>query len=119
MAKAAAAYKAKEYNKNMQNTIIEIKNVISMAEKMKNAYFFQSPAKAAFRRYYEKQHSIPKVEWAENGVQYSAEFITSCSCAHVYAKGVYTRNGKKINLTAVRNSLKRLEKEFENGKTEI
>lgn len=89
--------------------IAAVRAVVESAEKMKNAYFFSPPGSAGSRRSYEKRYSAPRVEWKDGKDEFSAEFTVSCSCSYVYAYGLYTRNGKKTTLTAVRNSLKRLE----------
>lgn len=93
----------------MKNTISAISAIIAEAEAMKNAYFFSSPASAGFRRSYEKQHSHNLIKWEEGGHLYSAQFTVECSCRCVYASGYYTKDGRKTTLTAIRNSLKRLE----------
>lgn len=48
-------------------------------------------------------------EWSENGDTYTARFVYEESCNNVYAYGVYTRNGEKTTLKAIKNSLKRME----------
>lgn len=93
----------------MQNTINSIRAIVAEAEAMRNAYFFRPPTNAGSRRSYEKYHSHDKVTWVENGHEYTAEYTVSCSCANVYAHGVYTRDGKRTTITTIRNSLKRLE----------
>lgn len=94
--------------KNTQEIISAIGAIISEAERMRNAYFFDSPRTASSRRSYEKQHSHPKIEWIDGMHVYTAEYVVSCSCKNVYAFGNYTRDGKKTTLTAIRNSYKRL-----------
>lgn len=93
----------------MKNTIAAISAIIAEAETMKNAYFFTPPTSASGRRSYEKYHSHELVEWEEGGHSYSAQYTVDCSCKNVYASGSYTKDGKKTTLTAIRNSLKRLE----------
>ena len=92
-----------------QEIIAAVRAVVDCAERMKNAYFFSPPGSAGGRRSYERKNSAPRVEWTDGKNTFSAEFITSCSCSYVYAYGIYTRNGKKTTLTAIRNSLARLE----------
>lgn len=92
-----------------QETIESIRKIINEAEAMKNAYFFQSPGNAGARRSYEKKHSWPRVIWMDGKDMYTAEYHVSCSCSNVYAAGIYTKNGKKTTLLAIKNSLKRLE----------
>lgn len=43
------------------------------------------------------------------GNTYTARFVYEESYNNVYAYGVYTRNGKKTTLKAIKNSLKRME----------
>lgn len=90
-------------------TIAKIQAVVDCADEMRSAYFWAPPATASSRRWYEEQHSADLVEWEEGGRRYSAEFVTSCSCRNIYARGYYYRDGAKTTLTAVKNSLKRLE----------
>lgn len=92
----------------MEKTLQGIRAVLDAAEKMRNAYFFQSPGNASARRAYEARNSAALVEWTEGGHEYSARFDVSCSCANVYARGIYTRDGAKTTLTAIRNSYKRM-----------
>lgn len=86
----------------------EIKAIIDEAETMRNAYFFRPPITAGTRRSYEKRHTHAETTWSEGGHTYTAEYVVSCSCANVYAKGTYTKDGKPTTLTAIRNSYKRL-----------
>lgn len=85
-----------------------IEAIVNEAEIMRNAYFFTPPGNASSRRRYERQHSHEKIEWEEGGHIYTAEYITDCSCKNVYAHGIYTKDGNKTTITAVKNSLKRL-----------
>ena len=92
----------------LENLIATLEHLITTAEKFKSAYFWNSPCTAHERRAYEEYYSIPEFEWDENGNHFTAELSISCSCKNVYAKGIYTRNGDKTTLTAIKNSLKRL-----------
>lgn len=89
-------------------TIAAIAAIINLADDMQYAYYFIPPYTARERRAYEEKHSISKVEWDEGGRHYTAEYTTTCSGHNVYAKGVYTRDGKPTTLTAIRNSYRRL-----------
>lgn len=89
-------------------TTEKIAAIIEESNAMKKAYFWNPPANAAGRRYYEKKHSHKKIEWEEGGHHYTAEFSVSCSCRNIYAKGFYFRDGKRTTITAIRNSYNRL-----------
>ena len=95
-------------NKMNRITIAKIGFMIDTAERMRNAYFWLPPTNAGSRRAYEKQNSVPTIAWRESGHVYTAEFRVICSCTHVYTKGIYTKDGRKTNLVAIRNSYKRL-----------
>lgn len=88
--------------------IESIELIVMEAETMKNAYFFRSPVTASARRSYERIHSHDVIEWIEGENVYTAEYRVRCSCNNVYAEGVYTKDGKRTTLTAIKNSLKRL-----------
>lgn len=90
-------------------TIRKIREIIETAERLRNAYFWTPAGNAAGRRSAEKRYSKPRVEWDDGKDHFTAEYTVSCSCHNFYAYGTYTRNGKKTTLTAIRNSLKRLE----------
>ena len=92
-------------------TIQAVRAIIAEADRMRNAYFFTPAGNASGRRSYEKYHSHPAVTWTESGHEYTAEYTVSCSCRNVYASGTYTRDGKKTTLTAIKNSLQRMESE--------
>ena len=94
-----------------QQLIAQISALVDTAAKFKNAYFFSPPGNANGRRSYEKQHTIPEFSWEENGNTFTAKYIVDCSCKNVYAYGMYTKNGSKTTLTAIKNSLKRLQAE--------
>lgn len=93
----------------MNELISKIEAIVNEAECMKNSYFFSSPANASDRRYYEAKHSHEEITWTDGNNVFTAEYTVSCSCHNVYARGIYTKNGNKTTLTAIKNSLKRLQ----------
>jgi hypothetical protein len=98
-----------------QEIIQALRGIVTEADSMKNAYFFTPPAGAGGRRAYEKKHSHATIEWEEGGHAYSAAYTVRCSCKNVYTDGAYTRDGKKTTLTAIKNSLRRMEAEEMGG----
>ena len=97
-----------------KETIDAIKAIIDEAEAMRSAYFYNPPAYASSRRYYERKHSHDIVEWIDGTDTYTAEYTVQCSCKNVYAHGYYTKNGEKTTLTAIKHSLARVEAALEN-----
>lgn len=96
----------------MEKIIGQIEAIVNEAEYMRNAYFWSPPSVAFLRRDYEKKHSHDEVAWTEGGHDYTADYSVMCSCRNIYASGRYTRDGEKTNLTAVKNSLKRLKEKY-------
>ena len=87
----------------------KIEAIINEAENMKNCYFWNSPATASARRSYEEKHTHEEISWIDGKDTYTAKFVVTCSCKNIYAQGHYTKNGNKTTLTAIKNSLKRLQ----------
>lgn len=90
-------------------TVAAVADIVEQAETCKNAYFWTPACNAASRRWHEEQHSRDRVEWAESGHTYAAAYHYRESCSHCYASGEYYRDGSSTTLTAVRNSLRRME----------
>ena len=99
-------------------TIGLLKKLVATADRYRYAFYMNPSSSAAGRRMEEKRGTIPEFAWTEGGRKYTASYKVTCSCAHVYASGYYTRDGKKTNLTAVKNSLARLEAEQEREEKE-
>ena len=95
---------------NTNNKIVaKIEALVKDAETMKNSYFWNSPSAASARRSYEKKLTHEEISWTDGKDTYTAEFVVTCSCKNIYAHGHYTKNGNKTTLTAIKNSLKRLQ----------
>ena len=98
-----------EREDDYMETINAIRAIIEEDANMKNSYFFTPPMAASARRSYERKHSHDTVTWTDSGHEYTARFEVVCSCRNVYARGYYSRDGKRTTLTAIKNSLQRLE----------
>ena len=92
-------------------TIAQLRTLIRIADHYRNTIYMPAPATACRRRDEERRGTVPYFEWEEGGHKFTACYKVYCSVCHIYARGSYTRNGKKTNLTAIKNSLKRLEQE--------
>ena len=90
-------------------TVADVKDISDQAEKFRGCYFWKPEGSAGARRSMEKRESRDKVEWTEGGHTYTAAFRVECYCSHTEAHGYYTKDGRKTTLTAIRNSLKRME----------
>ena len=97
---------ADSYDSDIVATVAAI---VETAERFRNSYFWTPPKYASSRGYMERENTYREVEWGEGGHAYTAKYNVSCSCRNVYAHGTYTRDGEITNLTAIRNSLKRMQ----------
>lgn len=97
---------ADNYDSNVVATVVAI---VETAERFRSAYLWTPPKYASSRRYMERQNTYREVKRIEGGRTYTAEYDVSCSCNNVYASGTYTRDGEVTNLTAIRNSLRRMQ----------
>lgn len=61
----------------------KMNEILALHNKMKAAYFFQSPRLAADRRRYEERNSL-ETSFTYKGHIYKVSQITSCSCSNVY-----------------------------------
>lgn len=98
----------------MNYILNSLESIMDSAEKCKNAYFWHSPQSANSRRSFEQENSVPEIAWRDGNDTYTAEYVVRCSCNNVYARGIYTKNGRKTTLTAIKNSYNRLLKEEQN-----
>ena len=92
--------------------IQNLDTIIERVAKFKNSYFWSSPANARSRRDYEKYYSIPEIEFEFSGHTYTAAFSVECTCNNIYAKGIYTKDGNKTNLTAIKNVLAKMKEVY-------
>ena len=83
----------------------EIEKAIELHEKMKNSFFWSSPAGAASRRSYEKYNSNScSFEYNNNTI--TVEQNTSCSCKNIYYTAVIKVNGIRKDIRALKKVLK-------------
>ena len=94
-------------------TIHKIRALISVAEHYRNAFYMPVPLTVNECIQEEIRGAVPYFSWFDGDTKFTAFYIVKCKYNHILAKGFYTRDGKKTNLTAIKNSLKRLEKEQE------
>lgn len=90
-------------------TVAAVAAIVAEAETCKSAYFWAPSPTAGGRRANEHRRSHDCISWTESGHAYSAAYSYRESCSHCYASGYYTRDGKPTTLTAVRNSLHRMQ----------
>lgn len=94
-------------------TVADVNDIFSQVCKFRNVYFWRPEGSVNARRAMERKESRPLVEWDEGGHHYTAQFDVTCTCSHTEAAARYTEDGKRTTAIAIRNSLKRMEIEFD------
>lgn len=85
-----------------------LEELFRQVDKYRNCYFWGRCGNSERRERLSAENSIPEFEWDEDGHHYTAEFIADYRCSYVTARGNYTKDGQKTNLTAIKNSYKRM-----------
>lgn len=96
--------------------VLALSRLINSADKHRNAYFFRPIQGAGSRRSYERYHTHGPITWTESGHTFTAAYTVTCTCSAIYARGEYTRDGKRTTLTAIRNSYNRMKEAYCNDK---
>ena len=94
-------------------TIHRIRVLISVAERYRYAFYINRTLTPEECIKEEINGTVPYFSWWDGDTKFTACYIVNCKYNHIFAKGYYTRDGKKTNLTAIKNSLKRLEQQEE------
>lgn len=90
-------------------TLTKLENLFDTVDRYKNSYMWNTDnGNISAREYKEKRDTIDEFEWYDSGDKYTAEFTVKYTRNNVYAKGIYTKNGKQTTLTAIKNSYNRL-----------
>lgn len=95
-------------NLTMTKVIGKLEYLFDQARKYKNCYFWNSYGNSQERDRKSRAESIPEFSWDEGGHHYTAEFVVEYRYSYVKATGYYTKDGKITNLTAIKNSYKRM-----------
>lgn len=93
-------------------TLDDLERIVLTHEQMHNHYFWNPPNNATMRRKFEKMNSHEEISWTENGDFYTAATVCTCSCQHIYYKGVFSKNGKKTTSKAIKNSYQKMLMEY-------
>ena len=99
-------------------TIHKIRALIAVGEHYRNAFYMPAPLTMNDVIQEEIRGAVPYFSWFDGDTKFTACYIVKVKYNHIFAKGYYTRDGKKTNLTAIKNSLKRLEQEQEQEEKE-
>lgn len=82
------------------------------AEKYRSAYMWSDRGYdygiEPVRQARSERDSVPEVTWTDGGKQYTAEYRVSYTRTQCWPKGIYTKDGQKTTLTAVKSSHKRI-----------
>jgi hypothetical protein len=101
--------------------ISKIESTIKCAEHYKHSYFWNSASSADNRRRNEKKfkENYPNFEFKFDENKYNVNFSYSESAKNVYFSLEILKNGKKSNITSLKNILKKLTDKKEMRKEKI
>lgn len=99
-------------------TIHKIRALIAVAEYYRNAFYMPMPPTAYGCALEELRGTVPYFSWNDGYHTFTAGYTVKCKYNHIFSKGFYYCDSIKTNLTAIKNSLKRLEKEQEQEEKE-
>lgn len=105
-------------NNYTAETLNAVRDILIQSAKFSRVYWWRPEGSAYSRRMMERNESRPMVEWDESGHHYTAQFDVCCTCSHTEAKGYYTKDGKRTNATAIRNSANRMERDLKAAEME-
>lgn len=89
--------------------IERLERLFRQVDKYRGCYFWGGDnGNSSHRSWLEDQNNVAEFEWTEGGKHYTARFDTDYRRNYVMAHGTYTRDGNYTNLTAIKNSYKRL-----------
>lgn len=106
------------FNTYTAETLNAVRDILIQSAKFSRVYWWRPQATANSRREMEREESRPTVEWDESGHHYTARFDVMCYYGHTEAKGYYTKDGKRTNATAIRNSVNRMERDLKMAEME-
>jgi hypothetical protein len=79
-----------------------LNSIIELHSKMRNSYFWNPPKNASSRRNFEKQNS-DSYNFKIGNDEIKLQCNTSCSCNHIYYKGVFYINNSKVTIAKIKN----------------
>ena len=98
-------------NNYTAETLKAVRDILIQSAKFSRAYWWSPQPNANSRRELERYESRPTIEWDESGHHYTASFDVVCHYS-------YTKDGKRTNATAIRNSANRMERDLKAAERE-
>lgn len=105
-------------NNYTAETLKAVRDILIQSAKFSRAYWWSPKPNANSRREMERYESRPTIEWDESGHHYTARFDVVCHYSYTEGKGYYTKDGKRTNATAIRNSANRMERDLKAAERE-
>ncbi len=96
----------KTYKRLPKNVREKLQEIVIENERLKNCYFWKPPFHAASRRQQEFKNEIGFIY---KEVEYYIYQKLEISCRYYYYSIYITKNGKRSNITVIKNLLKKLE----------
>ena len=99
-------------NPNLFDLLPKLQKTIICAETYKNVYFWHPESNADGRRRKEKKfaETYQDYEFEYGGNKFEVKYSYSETTGHIYFSLNIYKNGKKSNITSIKNILKKIEK---------
>lgn len=94
----------------LKTKVAEVEHLVERAEYVKYAWFWDGGNGNRSQRESRGEYLSAYAEWEEGGHKYTADLTVTQSRANTFVYRDYYKDGKKTNLTAIKNSLMRMQK---------
>ena len=99
--------------------LYDLDKLIRAHYQLSEMVFFQVPGNSITASRIEKIGTNRMQIWTENGHRYSAESFCQCTPQKIFYNAHFEKDGKKVNIRAIKNSYDRMATEFNNeGRSE-
>lgn len=91
-----------------EGTLEDLERLLQLHDMLQKSFHWSPPPTASARRAFEVKFSAAPVSWREGSHEYSAKTRLFCSAANIYYKAFFEIDGRRTNVTTIRNSYKRM-----------
>ena len=91
-----------------EGSLEDLERLLQLHDMLQKCFHWSPPPTASARRSFETKFRASPVSWREGSHEYSAKPSLFCSAANIYYKAVFEVDGRRTNVTTIRNSFKRM-----------
>lgn len=91
-----------------EGSLEDLEKLLRLHETLQKSFFWSPPPTAGGRRDFERRFTANPVMWREGSHEYSAKTRLLCTTSNIYYKAAFEIDGRRTNVTTIRNSYKRM-----------